>query len=751
VSIMLVKRAFGSSRLLDTTVGRTTVPFPQREGTMRRLLTVAQDWSVAGRAAWLAAIHVVLIAAASLLAFWLRGDGRLSPASLAMFQQTLPLHLFLQVVAFASCGVYQGLWRYTGLWELERIVAAVGLGSLSNYLLIRSFLSPDYPYSVAMIDAILLVLFVGGIRLIGPIVAHLRSAKAQKRVLIVGAGDAGEAMVRELLRRGLREPVGFVDDDRRKAGYRIHGVPVLGTRTDLPALINAHRPEEVLIAVPSATPRLIREIVEALRPFSVAITRLPAAQDIHQGTPVTTARRVSIEDLLARPTADLDNRPIRQLIEGRTVMVTGAGGSIGSELCRQIATLRPSALVLYERYENNLFAIATELLERHTDGRIHPVIGDVTDVSRLEDVMAEHRPALVFHAAAHKHVPLMEFNVCEAVKNNVIGSRLVMEAAERHRVDRFILISSDKAVNPTSVMGTTKRVAERILQLRAASSTTGFSTVRFGNVLGSNGSVVPRFLDQIQAGGPVTITHPDIRRYFMSIPEAVCLVLHAAAQRKSGLSYVLEMGEQVKLVELAKNLIRLSGFTPDEIAISFIGLRPGEKLFEELVGPDELARPSGTARILEVVPRVLPDRMTLTRQVADLERLALSGAGDHVMAQLREIVPGFKPSDDERGPAVSESIKAEKVAPVETAVTGHVCARCGSSRLNRSRHRSFVDSIRRSLTRKRPYRCLACGWKGWVLPGPGPRAADVVRMRRADVPDLSLVDRALGVAVPSRE
>jgi FlaA1/EpsC-like NDP-sugar epimerase len=324
------------------------------------------------------------------------------------------------------------------------------------------------------------------------------------------------------------------------------------------------------------------------------------------------------------------------------VLVTGAGGSIGSELCRQIAALDPSEIVLYERYENGLYAVENDLRDRFGDRLVHAVIGDITDAGRLDGVFSARQPQVVFHAAAHKHVPLMETNPCEAVKNNVTGTRLVMEAAERHGVTRFVLVSTDKAVRPSSVMGATKRVAELLAQNLSDSEGLRVVTVRFGNVLASNGSVVPRFVDQIKAGGPVTVTHPDVRRYFMLIPEAVQLVLQAAALAEGGETFVLEMGEQIRVVDLARNLIRLSGYVPDdEIAIEYVGLRPGEKLFENLVGEDEVAEPSPVTEIVRVVQRNAVDPALLAYQILELERLAASDDAEAVLAQLRRIVPSF--------------------------------------------------------------------------------------------------------------
>jgi FlaA1/EpsC-like NDP-sugar epimerase len=334
------------------------------------------------------------------------------------------------------------------------------------------------------------------------------------------------------------------------------------------------------------------------------------------------------------------------MIAGKRILVTGAGGSIGSELCRQIAALHPSALCLYERYENNLYTISNDLAGRCNGLSIHSILGDVTDARRIHAVMAEYQPEMIFHAAAHKHVPLMEFNPCEAVKNNVGGTRTVAEAAAHFGAERFILISTDKAVNPSSIMGATKCVAELLVQNLAQRSHTRFVVVRFGNVLGSNGSVVPRFLDQIKVGGPVTVTHPEVQRYFMLIPEAVHLVLQAAALGQSGTVYVLEMGEQIKVLEMARNLIRLAGFVPDyEIPITFTGLRPGEKLFEELVGTDEILQPSEVEKIYQVQATCLPDSTVLMQQIAKLEEFAVEGTSKEVVDCLSELIPTYHPVD----------------------------------------------------------------------------------------------------------
>jgi FlaA1/EpsC-like NDP-sugar epimerase len=458
--------------------------------------------------------------------------------------------------------------------------------------------------------------------------------------------------------RSAYEPIGFVDDDPAKFGQRIHDLPVLGSRRDLSSILEVERVHEVLVAVPRAEPATIRELVKALEPFRVPITTLPNFREIvNCKVAVGHIRSLSIEDLLSRAPVGLAPEPIRDLIQNRVVLVTGAGGSIGSELCRQIATFNPRGLVLFERYENGLYGVANDLADRSPNTRAYLAIGDVTDVARLHAVFAEYRPNIVFHAAAHKHVPLMELNPCEAVKNNVTGTRLVAEACEEHGVDRMILISSDKAVNPTSVMGATKRVAELNHLHMAARSRTRFATVRFGNVLGSNGSVVPRFLDQIKAGGPVTVTHPEIERYFMLIPEAVNLVLHAATAAEPGAIYVLDMGEPIKLLDMARNLIRLAGHVPDEeIPITFTGLRPGEKLYEELVGASERSEPAPVSHIFRVRSTSLPDFDVLTALITDLERLAVKGRAASVIGQLCKIIPTFTTENA----AIAETIPVVK-------------------------------------------------------------------------------------------
>jgi FlaA1/EpsC-like NDP-sugar epimerase len=598
------------------------------------------------RRALVIAIQAILMVLANYLAFWLRFDGAIPEYYFHLLFMTLPLLVSVRQVVFIPFRLYEGLWRYTGIWDLRNIIGGVLSSTLVFYALIHWIfgLSP-YPRSVYIIDSILLVFFMGGIRLTRRLYREMAHVERERRVLIYGAGDAGEMIVRDMRnnKSSEYEPVGFVDDDPTKVGQRIHGVRILGTRQDLPQIMETQKPDEVLIAIPRADPRTARILVKALEPFKVPITMLPSLRDLYGGkVAVHQIRNLSLEDLLSRAPVGLDPEPVRRLIAGKRVLITGAGGSIGSELCRQIVALQPAALVLYERYENGLYTISSELRDGHGLLPIFPVIGDITDLLRVDAVMAAHRPQIIFHAAAHKHVPLMELNPCEAIKNNVAGTRVVAEAAVRHGVERFILISSDKAVNPGSVMGASKRVAELLVEALSTRNQTRFVAVRFGNVLGSSGSVVPRFMEQIKAGGPVTVTHPEVYRYFMLIPEAVQLVLHAAAQQQTGVICVLEMGEPISVLEMARDLIRLSGFVPEEdIPIKIVGLRPGEKLSEELIGSDETAEPSGVQGILRIRPTSLADPSKLREEILRLEHLAAQDDREAAITQLSKIVPTF--------------------------------------------------------------------------------------------------------------
>ncbi len=601
------------------------------------------------RRAFVVVVHVLLIAGSNYTAFWLRFDGDLPAWAADAFIRMLPWLVLVRGLTFVPFKLYQGLWRYTGIYDLRNIILGVVSSSALFYLGVRIgygfFGLAGYPRSVMLIDTCLLILLVGGVRLPRRIYRELGRLDRERRVLIYGAGDAGETIVRDMHNNPSYEyePIGFIDDDPAKLGKRIHGVKVLGGRDGLARIVAEQEPSIVLLAIPHAAPALVRSLVRDLQSFKVPIKTLPSLRDVLDGDVATGhIRNLSIEDLLERAPVGLDPEPVRDLVAGRRVMVTGAGGSIGSELSRQIAALAPEALVLLDRYENGLYGVGRQLARASGAVMAHEVIADVTDGARVRAVLAEYRPDIIFHAAAHKHVPLMEANPCEAVKNNVLGTRLLSEAAEREGVSRFVLISSDKAVNPSSVMGATKRVAELMMQRHAARADCAFVAVRFGNVLGSSGSVVPLFLEQIAAGGPVTVTHPDVERYFMLIPEAVHLVLHAAAIGQPGALYVLEMGEPIRVLDLARNMIRLSGFVPEaDIPITFIGLRPGEKLTEDLTGPDESVEASSVEKILRVRTTGAVDGTCFDARVAELERLAAEGDAKAVIGKLAEIAPAL--------------------------------------------------------------------------------------------------------------
>ena len=617
----------------------------------------------------LIAFHLILAALANWFAFWLRFDGLVPSWALAVQIQMLPILLIMRACAFIHFRLYQSMWRYTSIWDLYHIVTGTLVSTVLFYAVARWGLGlVSYPRSVYLIDFLLVVILIGGSRLVPRLYREYMHAGDESRVLVYGAGDAGEAIVRSLTSNPFRgyRPIGFVDDDAAKTGRRIHGVQVLGTRDKLPQIMAERVPDVVLIAISNLAPITLRQLVRVLSPHKAAIKVIPNLNRLLDGkVELNQIRSLAPEDLLRRAPVQLRHSRVDGLLTGKRVLITGAGGSIGSELCRQVAACRPASLILYERYENSLFAIHNELMSRGSQGHLYALIGDITDEHRLQAVMRMYRPQIVLHAAAHKHVPLMESSPCEAVKNNVGGTRLIAQMAHNHHVERFIMVSTDKAVNPSSVMGATKRVAEMVIQDVARGSRTSFAIVRFGNVLGSNGSVVPLFLEQIKAGGPVTVTHPEVRRYFMLIPEAVQLVLQAATLAETGAVYVLDMGEQINVTELARDLIRLSGHIPDsEIPIQFVGLRPGEKLFEELVGHDELAHPSPIEKIISVQTPQSNSVEELTAQVATLVQLAILQDTRGVIEGLRELVPTFHPTGRN---AISAAILPGELTIHETA------------------------------------------------------------------------------------
>ena len=619
-------------------------------------------WLQRYRAVLVLGVQLSLIVFANLSAFALRFDADISAKYWHLFGQGLPVILCVFALGMFAFGIQQGLWRYVGLHDLGRILwASIASTAVSFVLLHWAFGWVSYPRSVIILTGLLGGLYLAGIRLA---VRGVREwlqvlSPAARRVLIVGAGHAGELLVRDMLsdRSYHYRPVGLIDDDPVKRRRRIHGVPVVGNIEDISTLSNHLVVHEVIIAIPSASNVLKQRILAAAAGCKVPIKVLPSVRQLlADPAAMRQLRPMSLEDLLQREPVQTDRQELHVLLEGKRVLVTGAGGSIGSELCRQIARYKPASLVLFERYENGLHELELEMREKFPLVRIVPVIGDVTVSDRVNEVLASTKPELAFHAAAHKHVPLMEANPKEAVRNNVLGTKTVAEAALGAGVERFILISTDKAVNPTSVMGATKRVAEEFIQSLNRHGQTKFTVVRFGNVLGSNGSVVPRFAEQIRQGGPVTVTHPDIKRFFMTIPEAVQLVLQASVMGHGEDVFVLDMGEQIKVADLAKNMIVLSGLVPDQdIHIVYTGLRPGEKLFEELFEDTEQVVPTSHPKIQRAVRNGASSFNAVEQSLMRLDLVLSDGDDEALLRWLQEAVPSYQPVMSKKAQTTSRS------------------------------------------------------------------------------------------------
>jgi len=557
---------------------------------------------------------------------------------------------------FALCRLYSRLWEYAGVDELISLVFCSGLcmGAMLvlNEILYRAgAMARLFPRTVFPVAALLLILFAGGLRLMMILWGRMANPSAagghaRRRVLVVGAGFAGAQVIREYIsrRRATGRIVCVVDDDPAKANTRISGLKVTFGIDNIPELAEKHRVDDIIVAIPSATPDQMRRILGICTSTNCRVLMMPARKDVTEDSiHISNLRDISINDLLSREEVRLDAEVIRRYITDSVVLVTGGGGSIGSELCRQIARFQPKQLVIFDIYENNAYELQSELRLRYGDTlSVQVLIGSVRDMARLEAVFSECRPDVVFHAAAHKHVPLMEDSPAEAIKNNVGGTLNVARCADEFGVKRFVMISTDKAVNPTNVMGASKRIAELCVQEMARRSKTQFMMVRFGNVLGSNGSVIPLFKSQIAAGGPVTVTHPEITRYFMTIPEAAQLVLQAGAAEETGKIYVLDMGTPVKMVDLARNLIRLAGYKPDEdIKITYIGLRPGEKLYEELMRPEEQAGMTRTAHEkIFVAPPTELDETVFDGQIRALLDTAHNDPAA-IRDAIRSVVPEY--------------------------------------------------------------------------------------------------------------
>ncbi|WP_174520445.1 polysaccharide biosynthesis protein [Desulfolucanica intricata] len=562
-----------------------------------------------------------------------------------------PVSAIILVGFFYIFKLYQKVWAYASVGELVAIAKAVSVGTAA-VIAITFFVSTPLPRSVVLMSWAFNLLFIGGSRLAWRMHVHKKkngaanglSTVVKKRTLIVGAGDAGVLIVRELKNHDSEYlPLGFVDDDKNKQNMTVMDVPVVGTRKQLPWLIEKYGIEEVIIAMPSVPGKIVQETVELCKKTPVKLKILPGVYQLINGNvTVNHLRDVQVEDLLGREPVNVDLHEIAGYLLNKVVLVTGAGGSIGSELCRQVAKFNPKLLVVLGHGENSIHNIVLELKEAYMDRLpVEIVIADIRDKQKIDQVFETYKPSVVFHAAAHKHVPLMELHPDEAVKTNIFGTRNVAEAADRVGTDIFVMISTDKAVNPSSVMGATKRIAELIIQQLNSVSDTTFTAVRFGNVLGSNGSVVPIFKRQIAKGGPVTVTHPEMKRYFMTIPEAVQLVVQAGAIAKGGEVFVLDMGEPVKIVDLAKCMINLSGLEPErDIEIKFTGIRPGEKLFEELLTAEEGSKATKHKRIF-VARTAKVDLETLVFELVKLKELGSKLKAKDVFNSMIALVPNM--------------------------------------------------------------------------------------------------------------
>ena len=540
-------------------------------------------------------LDIILITLAYFLTFELRFEFFVPSPFIDLLKMSFPYVVTIKIVLFAIFGLYNSLWRYVSIDELFKLIIATTLGNVILYLINIGF-DLSIPRSIILIDWIITIFLTGGLRLSYRVVRRAyqsinRDENDLQRVMIIGAGDAGSMIVRELknLTNIHFKPVVIVDDDPMKHNSTLYGVPIRKGMDDIPKLVSEYNVNEIIVAIPSLGREKLAQIVKIAQTTHCKVKTLPGINEIiDDRVSIKNIRDVSIEDLLGREEIKLKIDEISSYLENKIVLVTGAGGSIGSELCRQITKFRPRKLVLLDIYENNVYDLQQELLHTYRNLNLDVIIASVRDKDRILEVFKFYKPEIVFHAAAHKHVPLMENNPQEAIKNNVFGTLKVAQCAHEVNVKRFVLISTDKAVNPTNVMGATKRVAELIIQAMNQISETEFVAVRFGNVLGSNGSVIPLFKRQIAYGGPITITHPDITRYFMTIPEAARLVLQAGAIAEGGEIFVLDMGKPVKIIDLAKQLIELSGLEPDvDISITYTGLRPGEKLYEELMLSEE--------------------------------------------------------------------------------------------------------------------------------------------------------------------
>ena len=591
---------------------------------------------------------VLMIPVAWYLAYWLRFNlGTIPENSLQVATLMLPVVILCQSFSYVVFGLYRGIWRFASLYDFVRIGKSVYVGALIATLVIFAVTGMEHvPRSVIPLYIILLFVLLGGNR------ALYRSLKDQrmrvsggKRVLIIGAGESAQMLTRDMLQHAQGEylPVGMIDDDPDKLNREIHGIKVLGGFEDIPDVTEQQSVDLIVIAIPSLSSARMQRLVGVCESAGTEFKTVPKLEDLISGqVTVSSIQEVSIEDLLGREKIELERALMQAGLSGKVIMVTGGGGSIGTELCRQVAGFLPDALIIFERNEFNLYRIQTELENRYPQLNLVSILGDVCDRQVVENVTQRYRPDMVFHAAAYKHVPILQTHPAEAVKNNITGTRIAAEAASRFNCDKFVFISTDKAVNPTSILGATKRTGEIYCEGMNMVSSTRFITVRFGNVLGSDGSVVPLFREQIRAGGPLTVTHPDMTRYFMTIREACQLILQASVVEEEGGIYVLDMGEPVRIDYLAEQMIRLSGKAPGkDIEIQYVGLRPGEKLYEELFYDNEIKERTGNSKVFRA-RHVSADWRMVKQAIARLEQSLVAAEDHEIKRVLAEIVPQYK-------------------------------------------------------------------------------------------------------------
>ncbi|MCX7749869.1 MAG: polysaccharide biosynthesis protein [Clostridia bacterium] len=614
------------------------------------------------KAKLLIVIDIILINISLMMAYALRFDGDVQNIPPEILNKNI-VYVFIiatviKTICFLLFKLYSSLWRYAGIYEMVSLVNAVFFSNVVMFSLIFvdrillqrniSILNITVPASIFIITFLLDIFLIGGVRFAYRIFRRVIRGEVirvnnSKRVLIIGGGDAGAIIIKEMKNHPeLRSiPVAIIDDDKSKQGRKINGVTIVGQCKDIVDVVKHKEIDEIVLAIPSASNKIINDIYSECSKTHCKVKILPSvSQLIDESVVIQKIRDVNIEDLLGRDPVQLDIEEISSYIKNQVVLVTGGGGSIGSELCRQIASFQPKRLIILDNYENNAYDIQNELLSRFPRLDLITIIANIREKHRIDSIFRKQRPDVVFHAAAHKHVPLMEANPTEAIKNNVFGTFNVVECADKYKVKKFVLISTDKAVNPTNIMGATKRIAEMIIQAFNKQSTTEYVAVRFGNVLGSNGSVIPLFKKQIEQGGPVTVTHPEVTRFFMTIPEAVQLVIQAGAMAKGGEIFVLDMGQPVRIYDLAKNLIKLSGFEPEvDIKIEFTGLRPGEKLYEELLLAEEGLQSTVNDKIFVAQP-LFVDFALLKREIDYLKEIIMTDA-DSVKDYIQKIVPAY--------------------------------------------------------------------------------------------------------------